>query len=127
MLPASLHLALHLLTFLQTDAMFYQFVYLRISLDPININPRHVYRTLFIMALSKLADGSSACSYPTLPDTPNHPPSSFNFPPREFGKKQIVKRFCQLSWFSKWKWLHYDEDDDVVFCHLCVTALVEGH
>ena len=67
--------------------------------------------------------GSSVSqSYPTLPDTP---PSSFNFPQCEFGKKQVVKRSCQLQWFSKWEWLHYDEDDDMVFCHFCVTALVK--
>ena len=30
----------------------------------------------------------------------------------------------QLSWFYKWKWLHYDGGDDVVYCHLRVTALI---
>ena len=84
---------------------------------------------LVLTMVSKLVRydvGSSVSqSYPTLPDTPNHPPSSFNFPQREFGKKQVVKRSCQLQWFSNWEWLHYDEDDDVVFCHFCVTALVK--
>ena len=27
---------------------------------------------------------------------------------------------------SKWKWLHYDEDSEVVFCHPCVTALLRN-
>ena len=26
-------------------------------------------------------------------------------------------------WFSKWKWLHYRESDDKVFCHTCVKAV----
>ena len=72
------------------------------------------------MALSKL---TPVLDLPALPDKPYHPGSNFNFPKREFGKKQIVKRCCQLAWFGKWKWLHYSEQDDVVFCHVCVTAL----
>jgi len=62
--------------------------------------------------------------FSTLPDSPNHPSTLFKFPDHEFGKKHIVKRSRQSSWFPKWKWLHYNEDDDVAFCHLCVTALV---
>ena len=80
------------------------------------------------MGQSKLVeynDGlSSSQSFLSLPDTPYHPPSSIQFPQRKFGKKQIAKRSFQLSWFTKWKWLHYDEGDDVVYCHLCVTALI---
>jgi hypothetical protein len=74
------------------------------------------------MALSKL---SSASSLPDLPPKPVHPPSKFVFPKREFGKKQVVKRSCQVSWFSTWPWLHYqaNDPDDVVFCYVCVSAL----
>lgn len=74
------------------------------------------------MALSKL---SSASSLPDLSPKPVHPPSKFVFPKREFGKKQVVKRSCQVSWFSTWPWLHYqaNDPDDVVFCHVCVSAL----
>ena len=78
-----------------------------------------------MMALSKFVC-STSLTFPTLPDSPNHPSASFKFPHREFGKKHVVKCSCQSSWFSKWKWLHYNEDDDVVFCHLCVTALVRN-
>ena len=35
----------------------------------------------------------------------------------------VVKYLYQRSWFSKWKWLHYSEDKDAVFCHVCVMAL----
>ena len=70
------------------------------------------------MALSK-----AAAPFVDLPESPNHPPSSFTFPKREFGKKQVRKYSCQASWFQTWKWLHYDEQKDVVFCHLCVQAL----
>ena len=57
-----------------------------------------------------------------LPDIPFHPPVTYTFPKREFGKKH-VKCSCQRSWFTKWKWLHYNEDKDAVFCHVCVSAL----
>ena len=53
-----------------------------------------------VMALSKFASSSTLQDFPTLPSGPNHPSSSFKFPHREFGKKQIVKRSCQSSWFS---------------------------
>ena len=70
-----------------------------------------------VMALSKFAGSSTLLDFPTFPSGPNHPSSSFKFPHHEFGKKQIVKRSCQLSWFIKWKWLDYDEESNVVFCH----------
>ena len=36
-----------------------------------------------------------------------------------------MKRACQASWFSAWPWLYYQthNPDDVVFCHVCVSAL----
>ena len=66
------------------------------------------------MMLSKLV---APQNLPDLPDEPYHPSSTF------VGKAQIVKRYCQSSWFSKWKWLHYREEDDIVFSHLCVHAI----
>ena len=41
-----------------------------------------------------------------LPRVP-HQPKSFDFPKRSFGKKVIVKRSFQASWFDMWSWLHY--------------------
>ena len=101
--------------------IYHHYVYLQIG-----IRALFRYTWLLTMALSKLVkyDVGSSTSQ-SYPDTPNHPPLLFNFPQREFGKKQIVKHSCQLSWFPKWKWLHYDENNVVVFCHLCVTALVK--
>ena len=52
-------------------------------------------------------------------DTP-HQPAGFKFPRREIGKQH---RSFQPIWFSKWKWLHYSESDDKVFCHTCVKAV----
>ena len=60
---------------------------------------------------------------PDISDRPYHPPASFVYPKREFGKKNPVKRSFQSSWFAKWTWLHYCENADVVFCHTCVLAL----
>ena len=32
-----------------------------------------------------------------------HPPQSYCFPKRSFGKKNVVLRSCQSTWFSKWR------------------------
>ena len=31
----------------------------------------------------------------------------------------------QAKWFDSYSWLHYDEANDVVFCHLCKQAATE--
>ena len=67
---------------------------------------------------------------PRLPDLPEigdepHQPN-ISFPKREFGKTNIVKRSFQWQWFSKWKWLHYDIERDLAFCHTCVEAVKTG-
>ena len=74
------------------------------------------------MALSKQV--ANAITYPTIASEP-HQPRRFNFPKREFGKKSIMRRSFQAGWFAKWRWLHYREDDDTVFCHTCVKAFTE--
>ena len=50
-------------------------------------------------------------------------PLDFTFPKRDFGKKTVVKRAFQPGWFKSWRWLHYDEANDIVLCHTCVQAL----
>ena len=70
------------------------------------------------MALSKLAT-----SLPDLPESPNHPPHTFVFPKHKFRQKQIRRYSCQAVWFKNWKWLHYSDAKDAVFCHVCVKAL----
>ena len=64
----------------------------------------------------------------SLPEIGEHAnqPSGFNFPKRSFGKTKVVHRAFQQSWFSKWKWLHYDSSKDLCFCHTCVSALKTG-
>ena len=58
---------------------------------------------------------------PSLPDKPHHP-KDFAFPKRTFGKSKPVLCSAQSQWFNSWPFLHYDEGQDVVFCHTCVTA-----
>ena len=71
-----------------------------------------------------MATGSSSSSgvVPTVSEEP-YQPLNHNFPRHEFGQKAIVSRSFQSSWFSKWKWLHYDASRDVVYCHTCVTGV----
>ena len=56
-----------------------------------------------------------------LPPTP-HQPSGHRFPKRAFGKKTVVWRSFQQSWFNQWTWLHYDEANDLAYCHTCVSG-----
>ena len=58
----------------------------------------------------------------SIPNKPNQPTSSFQFPKRTFGKTKIVSRSCQCSWFARWPFLHYDEANDALYCHMCVQA-----
>ena len=58
---------------------------------------------------------------PEIGDEP-HQPRSFRFPQREFGKTSVVKRSFQQQWFKCWSWLHYDEDQGIAFCFVCVAA-----
>ena len=57
-----------------------------------------------------------------LSTTQPHQPRTFQFPKREFGKKTVVKRSFQPSWFTKWPWLHYVEERDVALCFMCARA-----
>ena len=69
--------------------------------------------------------GPSSLAISNVPERPNQP-MYFKFPQRQFGKKKIVKRSFQSQWFKKWQWLHYDEAQDLVFCHVCATARKTG-
>ena len=31
-----------------------------------------------------------------------------------------------MKWFDQWKWIHYDEAADSVFCHVCAKVEEEG-
>ena len=61
-----------------------------------------------------------------VPSVPHQPPSTYKFPKRIFGKNRVVERSFQASWFQKWKWLHYDEANDLAFCHTCMKANSEA-
>ena len=37
-----------------------------------------------------------------------------------------MKRSFQSSWFDKWSWLHYLEDQDIVLCFTCARAHAEN-
>ena len=87
-------------------------------------------RHLITMSLLKFLSFSQATSSWKLDETlllrsvdgQPHQPSMFKFPQSEFGCKTNVKRAFQATWFTKWRWLHYDENKDVAFCHLCLKA-----
>ena len=78
-----------------------------------------------------MAGNSSSASCPSLgsgstpvPSKP-HQPTSISFPKRAFVKKTVAYRAFQPSWFSSWGWLHYNEVEDKVLCHLCLRAVTE--
>ena len=73
--------------------------------------------------LSPLSDmaGFEQLTLPEVGDNP-HQPRNFAFPKR---KKKPVMRSFRENWFQSWPWLHYQEEMDVVFCHVCVRALKE--
>ena len=67
---------------------------------------------------------SSAIDLSCLP-AEAHQPRKFAFPKRSFGKKVVVNRSFQPSWFEKWPWLHYIESNDAVLCITCAQASVQ--
>ena len=75
------------------------------------------------MALSKSL--ATRSSLPDLPLQPSHPSSKFVFPKREFGKKAGSEEVVPGVLFSTWPWLLYQthNPDDVLLCHVCVSAL----
>ena len=71
---------------------------------------------------SQLSHELDLQSLPDLPPEPNQPSATFSFPKRSFGQKKPVQCSAHTQWFHKWKFLHYDEAQDIVFCHTCVRA-----
>ena len=78
-------------------------------------------RTCELSSSRAMAESSLKASLPSLPDKPHHP-KEFAFPKRTFGKSKPVLCSAKSQWFDSWPFLHYDEGQDVVFCHTCVTA-----
>ena len=75
-----------------------------------------------VICVSKMASSLSSAS--CIPDKP-HQPRGFPFPKREYGKTSVAKRSFRPSWFDKWPWLHYCEENDSVVCHTCLLAKSE--
>ena len=46
---------------------------------------------------------------------PNQP-KKFSYPKKKFGKEE---RSFLLSSYNKWKWIHYDDDEDRVYRIIC--------
>ena len=72
-----------------------------------------------------MATSSSLARSSEVPDSPHQPGNQFKFPKRSFGKKNVVQRSFQHSWFSKWQFLHYSEVNDTVVCHICLRMFKE--
>ena len=54
-------------------------------------------------------------------------PNPFHFPKREFGRPpHVTRRLFQLSWFAKWTWLHYNEEEDAAYCFYCIKAFQQN-
>ena len=60
---------------------------------------------------------------PEITTSPHQPGVEFKFPKRSFGKSTITQRSFQAQWFQQWSFLHYDEHNDVVYCHTCATSM----
>ncbi len=71
-----------------------------------------------------MANSIVSPNIPDISESPHQPGLRFKFPKRSFGKKTVtvVTRFFQPSWFQHWPFLHYDETNDLVYCHTCVTS-----
>ena len=52
---------------------------------------------------------------------PNQP-KDFSYPKRNFSKNGKDERSFLPSWYETWKWLHYNEIDDTVYCIICLNA-----
>ena len=76
------------------------------------------------MAVSTLRLGSVS-NLPDIPDSPHQPSPGFKFPKRSFGKATVVFRSFQSTWFRQWPFLHYDEANDLAYCHTCVNGFKE--
>ena len=60
-----------------------------------------------------------------VPGAPHQLGPGFKFPKRSFGKKAVVYRSFQHSWFTKSPFLHYKESSDVAYCHTCLLVFKE--
>ena len=74
------------------------------------------------MACSSLETPAAASVVPVEPNQP----TNFAFPKRKFGVKTPTWRSFQASWFKRWSWLTYDQNQDKVYCFSCVRVTSQG-
>ena len=72
----------------------------------------HSFRTI-------LNDKTVCVCRSSIMDVPNQP-KTFKFPQRSVGQKNPVKKSFQSSFFTNRTWLHYDEANDLAYCHVCM-------
>ena len=56
-------------------------------------------------------------------EEPYHPPKTLTFPKTIHSK---TSRHCHAEWFRTWRWLHYVQESDSVYCYLCLFADSRG-
>ena len=83
------------------------------------------YSYLVPVSLVRLLFDMATASFPDIYSVP-HQPTNITFPKRSFGKKVVALCTFQASWFSTWKWIHYDETNDKAFCFYCVKGFKEN-
>ena len=66
---------------------------------------------------------SCFANFSDIPLLPHQSLDQFPFPKRVFSNQ--CQPF-QHSWFTQWKFPHYEEANDIVFCHTCVSAFKQG-
>ena len=76
---------------------------------------------MVVVAPANMASIGQLSDLPDIPDSPHQPGAEFMFPKRSFGKKNISRSF-QHSCFRQWSFLHYDEKNDLAYCHTCVLG-----
>ena len=74
----------------------------------------------FVIVLCDLVDIMAA---PRVPLNPHQQTLTYK---QTFSTNRVTKHLFRMSWFQKWKWLRYDESNDLAFCHTCMTANSEA-
>ena len=84
---------------------------------------------LFIHSFLNILTYKTVCacrsSIMDIPPVPNQP-KTFKCPQRSFGQKNLLNRSFQSSWFANRTWLHYDEANDLAYCHVCMLLTETG-
>ena len=85
-----------------------------------------ILKTSFLTILNYKTVCACRSSIMGIPPVPNLP-KTLKFPQGSFGQKNPVKRSFQSSWFANKTWLHYDEANDLAYCHVCMVAYRDGN